>query len=785
MLTFAYYLLKIIICSGILYGYYLIALRDKIFHKWNRFYLLAAVVLSLAAPLIKINIWQKSDEPKTQVIHFLQVVNSNDEIVYEYTKNNSYFKMNASDLAAFIYVITSGFLLAFLIQTLYKINRLKNKYQQTVLAGINFINTDANGTPFSFFNNIFWNDKIDINTQTGKQIFRHEVVHVQEKHSYDKIFINIILIFFWINPFFWLIRKELNIIHEFIADKKALEDSDTAAFAAMILQATYPQQQFTITNNFFYSPLKRRLLMLTKNKNPKISYASRLLVLPLAALVFFAFAIKMKTISSINNYTGKKITVAIDAGHGGDDKGISANNIYEKDLALSIAKEIKDLNKNDKINIILSRETDKNISVKDRVIFSKANNADLFVSIHVDGEVNKNTHSGLSVLIPKDNNAYLKESKLLGTDILESFRTNYQLQIPNDLKQPDHGVWILNANQCPAVLIETGFLTTQKDFEYLTKNENQKTIAQNILTGIEKYAMQNLLIQNKKILIQDTVPVENNNTVIIKPKKALYHGINIIKAEMKSDNIITLSLANGKTVEISKDDAVNLGFTIFTPPVIIKNQEALIFVDGIEKGRNKTILNSIAPKSIQTISVLKGEEAIKKYGNKGKDGVIEITTKRQVISMNNSIPKNSDLKKENENVAIYDSTGNPIGYKNINPKMTDDEVRQVPIIFTKVEVPPAFPGGEQAWTRYMTKIIKENIDELANENKSGTCHVKFIVNTDGTVSDVHVTTMEGTALAKVALNAIKKGPKWVPAMQNGHIVAAYRDQPITFTIQQN
>src|ERR1035437_3859484 len=93
MLTFAYYLLKIIICSGILYGYYLIALRDKIFHKWNRFYLLAAVVLSLAAPLIKINIWQKSDEPKTQVIHFLQVVNSNDEIVYEYTKNNSYFKM--------------------------------------------------------------------------------------------------------------------------------------------------------------------------------------------------------------------------------------------------------------------------------------------------------------------------------------------------------------------------------------------------------------------------------------------------------------------------------------------------------------------------------------------------------------------------------------------------------------------------------------------------------------------------------------------------------------------
>ena len=161
------------------------------------------------------------------------------------------------------------FLLAFLIQTLLKINRLKKNNRQTIVEGINFINTNAKGTPFSFFNNIFWNDKIDISTSTGKQIFQHEVAHVQEKHSYDKIFINIILIFFWCNPFFWLIRKELNMIHEFIADKKALEDSDTAAFAAMILQATYPQQQFSITNNFFHSPLKRRLIMFTKNKNPK------------------------------------------------------------------------------------------------------------------------------------------------------------------------------------------------------------------------------------------------------------------------------------------------------------------------------------------------------------------------------------------------------------------------------------------------------------------------------------------------------------------------------------
>lgn len=511
MLTFAYYLLKIIICSGILYGYYIIALRDKIFHKWNRFYLLAAMILSLAAPLIKINVWQKDNEPKTQVVQLLQIVSSGDEIVFDYTRNKNSFHVDASRLSIFIYITVSGFLLAFLILTLLKISRLKRNNKQLIVEGVNFINTNAKGTPFSFFNNIFWNDKIDINSSTGKQIFKHEVAHVQEKHSYDKVFINIVLTLFWINPFFWLMRKELNMIHEFTADKKALEDSDTEAFAAMILQATYPGRQFILTNNFFYSPIKRRLLMLTKNKNPKINYLSRMLVLPLTALVFFAFTLKMKTINSVNNYSGKKITVVIDAGHGGDDKGISVNNIYEKDVALSIAKEIKELNKNDKINIILSREDDKTIGVKDRVIFSKANNADLFVSVHIDGEENKNSHSGLSVLIPKNDNAYLKESKILGTGILESFKTNYQLQVSGDLKQSEHGgVWVLKANECPAVLIEAGFLTTQKDFEYLSKKKNQQIIAQNILNGIEKYAAQAITLQTNNEISPITFTVANN-----------------------------------------------------------------------------------------------------------------------------------------------------------------------------------------------------------------------------------------------------------------------------------
>ncbi len=104
-------------------------------------------------------------------------------------------------------------------------------------------------------------------------------------------------------------------------------------------------------------------------------------------------------------------------------------------------------------------------------------------------------------------------------------------------------------------------------------------------------------------------------------------------------------------------------------------------------------------------------------------------------------------------------------------------------VFTKVEIEASFPGGDGGWTRYVKKAIESNMDELTEAGQSGTCRVRFIVSKDGTVSDVVALTMKGSKLAEVAENAIRRGPKWTPAQQNGRHVNAYREQPVTFTIQ--
>jgi protein TonB len=101
-------------------------------------------------------------------------------------------------------------------------------------------------------------------------------------------------------------------------------------------------------------------------------------------------------------------------------------------------------------------------------------------------------------------------------------------------------------------------------------------------------------------------------------------------------------------------------------------------------------------------------------------------------------------------------------------------------VFTKVENEASFPGGQPAWLKYISKKVEASIDSFSDKDY-GTCLIKFVVNTDGSVSNVEATTMEGTQLAKVSVNAVKEGPLWIPASQNGQTVAAYRLQPVTLT----
>ncbi|MCW3107234.1 MAG: BlaR1 peptidase [Segetibacter sp.] len=291
MLTIAWYLMKVMLCSGILYGYYLLALRNKKFHSYNRFYLLVSVALSWIIPLIKIDFWEQTIKEPKMVKLFAVVANGN-----RFVEETNQFTWDYNFAAILTCIFISATFFTKLLIAIVKIKNLIDINPPKKWNDVYFVFTNAKGTPFSFFKYIFWNEQIDLNSHDGQHILKHELSHVYERHSADKLFLNLVLIAGWYNPFIWLIRKELNMIHEFIADEKVIKEGDVSTFAAMLLKASYPKYSFTLANSFFYSPGKRRLLMLTSSKKTSFTYVRRVAILPLLMFtcVLFAFTIKKK-----------------------------------------------------------------------------------------------------------------------------------------------------------------------------------------------------------------------------------------------------------------------------------------------------------------------------------------------------------------------------------------------------------------------------------------------------------------------------------------------------------
>ncbi len=908
MLPFFWYMLKVMICSGILFAYYWLFLRNKIFHHYNRFYLLASLVLSLLLPLLKINFWQPSDQAN-HAIRVLQAVSVGDEYMSNMVISTQQSNWSFTSFYTMIYWLVCLIFLLVMLRTLLLIRTLLKQYPVQQLEDIAFVNTQHASTPFSFLKYIFWNSHIDMETTTGHQIFKHELAHIQQKHTHDKLFVNIMLIFYWCNPFFWLYRKELNMIHEFIADKKAVEDSDTAAFAAMILQAAYPKQQFALVNNFFYSPIKRRLLMLTKNKNPKVNYIGRIMVLPLLVLVFAAFSFKKNSDTSV--YHGKKITVVIDAGHGGTDAGAAgANGILEKDLTLAIAKKVKELNSNDAVEIVLVRDGDVYMNPQQKVEFAKSKNADLFISFHIDNwpKESANKHTGMSVWVANDQFSNTAKSKVLASAILNEFSNNYGLPVMLPLNQRQQGVYVLQSNSCPAVLIEAGFINNEKDLAYLQTSSAKETIARNILAAIEKFASTNNITKNasqKEVIVsssnpvlKDTVPsrvitginpkageplyivngieTDKVNTLYFKPEEI--ETIRVIKEDMAlgiygekgKNGVVIINTKPG--LGLQKNDWSSGTLKIYDSSTNSLGFNPLIIVDGKEYiGKTLNEINALSNyKQYRIFALYSPEKAIQIYGKKANDGAILVATKKpdnetfdksgNELNIAYETPKlyfgkngggiiNSDYLKSIKAINISEgysfvscviwikgpgfdksvvsvslNSTSLLNVQNYFNRCKDgaeifvDDVRYIDKngirqtllsppsfrvydkntekenapayellkrekIFTEVEQNPQFTGGPEAWRKFLQANLKVNTP-VDNGAKAGIYKVvlKFIVNIDGSLSDIKCENDPGYGICAEAIRFIKTTPKWQPAVQNGKKVNAYSKQPIIFVV---
>ena len=789
MLTTAYYFLQVILCSAIMMGYYWIALRNKKFHQYNRFYLLAVVLFSWAVPLIKIQ-WATTYASQQQVIRFLSVVADNNSEI-EAVIGRKGFHWSMEGMVSMAYLLIAALLLAFLLRAFYRIYDLLKTNSCKKVGDVFLIITQAKGTPFSFFRYIFWNEEIDIRSASGKQILQHELTHVKQKHSVDKLLIQIMLIPGWFNPFFWLLKKEMEMIHEFIADKKAVKDGDTAALAQMLLTSVYPKHHFELTHPFFFSPIKRRLQMLTNHKNPRFSYIRRLVILPLLAVVIVLFAFRNKeyraqhpisvknvlesvindvkasqqtgiTVTDIDLETlapmklSKTYRIVINPGHGGEDLGArGADGTTESILTLQLAKMLKEKNNNPQLDIVLTRSTDEFHTVVKVAEKVNALSPDLFVSLHINaaasvlkkGAPNYARQKGAEIFLADKTKTFdYDNSYLLANAIGNSM--NQAGTTFNGIKSRNKGIYVLQAIKCPSVLVEAGYITNKEEAVLLKSQVYQEKMVKAILQGIEQYL----------------ITIEKGQPVTVAD----------ISAEDKLDKIQSSIEFGAQRAIVMDDKAGNYksikleGNPYFKFNEKYKSQEGLLYLlDGDRINYNQ--LNELEPNSIKEITIIKDPAALKMFTEEDVKGVVLITTKQAAsfkARSDNQVKNESDRSSESISfIANADTSGNGLIQ------------RQEPV---------SFPGGEQAWLKYLERNLNAKI-AAENGAKIGmyVVSVSFLVNEIGKIDDIKITRNPGYGTAAEVVRLLSKGPNWKPALVNGQPVASRIEKSIMFKIPED
>lgn len=256
-------------------------LRNDTFHKVKRFYLLFIVVISTIYPFFSFD----------TLFHVYENLTIYQIILPEVTASNGQtpaeggFHLNIYTLI--LSIICSGAIVLFLklIFQIYGIVRLRMTNKVCEYQNFSLIKLDNNIAPFSFFKWIFtplhFSSVEDENT-----IIAHEQIHVDQHHSVDVILYELFTVFFWWNPIVWLLKKEMKITLEYLADEGTLNKGfEPKKYQYLLLEISNYNTGIYIANNFNVSQLKKRIIMINKEKTKKRNVYKYLFMIPVSMLV--------------------------------------------------------------------------------------------------------------------------------------------------------------------------------------------------------------------------------------------------------------------------------------------------------------------------------------------------------------------------------------------------------------------------------------------------------------------------------------------------------------------
>lgn len=281
------YLLESGICFGILYFFYVSALQGSTFFNANRAYLLVAATLSWLIPLLTF-------APDVPPIYGNPVMAGLPRTitVMETQVAAEQYRISPSDVVLWLYL--AG-VLFFGLRFAVRFSRLWWRVFVTdkkPFAGHWRMETHGRLPTFSFFNFLFWDGSQTLSQAEEGQILRHELVHIQEKHSWDVLYAELLKVVFWINPAMHLLKKDLQTLHEYRADAVVSREFGNPAYTSILIASFFRQLECDFSHFFNQSSIRQRTAMLQKPASARLRLSAFAFALPLVGVLLFAFTLQ-------------------------------------------------------------------------------------------------------------------------------------------------------------------------------------------------------------------------------------------------------------------------------------------------------------------------------------------------------------------------------------------------------------------------------------------------------------------------------------------------------------
>ena len=285
MFDFLVYLVQSSLCLAALYLIYKVAMSHETLHATNRALLLGSILLSALLPLCHVKVVKEYDPAPT-----LSAIEIDDMVVAEVAELGVDYVALLKDVAVMIFWVGVAFMLVRLAVGIYSVWRLIHSGRLSVIEeDVTLTVVDSLSSPFSWFGHIVASEE-DVR-QYRDMILSHELAHIRLRHSWDVMAVDVAMCLWWFNPAMWLVRRELQSLHEYQADEAVLRaGADAKNYQMLLIKRAVGSRLHSVANCLNHSNLKNRITMMCKNQSSRWAATKALLVVPMVAVALSAFA---------------------------------------------------------------------------------------------------------------------------------------------------------------------------------------------------------------------------------------------------------------------------------------------------------------------------------------------------------------------------------------------------------------------------------------------------------------------------------------------------------------